>query len=131
MSWRAEMKIHWTVKSIPELKNLSKDERNIIFFKYRYFPLKHWQTWASFLIPSIVVMSSWYIAIVTFPKYIPLFSALFIHDPISYISVSLFICFPGLGTIGFIAWSEIYIWQLRKYLKMDANANPRLPPEKQ
>ncbi len=115
------MKIHWTILSIPELKTLSKKEARTKFAEHRYLPFKHWQVWAAFMIPFFIIIFSYYLAIAVLPKYIPFCMDLFSHDPIRYVSTSVFICFPGLGTIGFIVWSEIYISQLRKYLKISDN----------
>ncbi len=48
------MPIYWTLKSIPELSDLSLAERNRRFARIRRKAFRHWQTWLGLLGCSVL-----------------------------------------------------------------------------
>ena len=50
------MPIYWTKKSVPELANLSKEERQRVWNATRWMTFRHWQIW---LVLAVVAGIFW------------------------------------------------------------------------
>lgn len=56
------MKIYWTLKSIPELKNLSPGDRGRRWQSAYKSAFRHWQTWGGLVICGILTGAGAYFA---------------------------------------------------------------------
>ncbi len=57
------MPIYWTLGTIPELANLSNDQRIAIWRACYGAAFRHWQTWVSMLVCALCIGTGWYVSL--------------------------------------------------------------------
>ena len=57
------MKIYFTLKSIPELSDLSRKERRRLWSRHAYKSFRHWQTWIGFFTYLVIIIIGFIISL--------------------------------------------------------------------
>ena len=58
------MSIYWTLRTVPELANLSNEQRRVIWRACYGSAFQHWQTWVSMLVCALCIGAGWYASLV-------------------------------------------------------------------